>query len=52
VIGQLFARDQVALGGAAPIAVDRADPFEDTTRRVEADVLDQEIADHFRRGDR
>src|SRR6202022_4936513 len=40
MIGQLFARGQVALGGAARITVDRADPFEDRTRRIETDILD------------
>src|SRR6202022_4995208 len=40
MIGQLFARGQVALGGAARITIDRADPFEDRTRRIETDILD------------
>src|SRR4029077_16198466 len=52
VIGQRFAGSEVALGGAARITVDRADPVLDLTQPVEADVLDQEVADDFDRGDR
>ncbi len=44
VIGQPLARPQIALGGAAPVAVDRRDPDDNRTAGVETDILDEEIA--------
>src|SRR5205823_4026952 len=44
VIGQKLAQPQIALGGAAPIAIDRGDPGKDRTAGVETDILGEKIA--------